>query len=76
MSMHLFYGSPSDESSRRQLRLLCGYENGSVTLRGYRHDDRQRPSVEGIGWDTLWSVKLHVESGTSSESVAGAQKLS
>ncbi|EKM58244.1 uncharacterized protein PHACADRAFT_182611 [Phanerochaete carnosa HHB-10118-sp] len=62
MSMHLFNGPPSDESSKRQLRLLCGYENGSVTLRGYRHGEWRKPSVEGIDWDTLWSVKLHVES--------------
>lgn len=62
MSMHLFYGPPSGETSRKQLRLLCAYENGSVTLRGYRHPD-DRPSVEGIGWDTLWTAKHHVESG-------------
>lgn len=61
MSMHIFRG-PSEDAGHEQLRLLCAYENGSVTLRGYRHDD-QRPSIEGVGWDTLWSVKLHVESG-------------
>ena len=65
MSMHLFYGSSLAGSSRRQLRLLCAYENGSVTLRGYRHND-DRPSIEGLGWETLWTVKNHVESGTSS----------
>ena len=62
MSMHLFYGTQPTDAGCKQLRLLCAYENGSVTLRGFRHDD-QRPSIEGVGWDTLWSVKLHVESG-------------
>ena len=64
MSLHLFYSSSAAHTSRGQLRLLCAYENGSVTLRGYRHSD-DRPSIEGIGWDTLWTVKHHVESGTS-----------
>lgn len=62
MSMHLFYGDRSSERDQSQLRLLCAYENGSVTLCGYQHDEH-RPSIEGLGWDTLWSVKLHVESG-------------
>jgi ASTRA-associated protein 1 len=64
MSMHLFYGPPSEQTSRKLLRLLCGYENGSVTLREYRHNV-DKPSIDGIGWDVLWTVKLHVESGTS-----------
>ncbi|KAF8917549.1 WD40-repeat-containing domain protein [Mucidula mucida] len=50
MSMHLF-------SAETSLRLLLAYENGSVTLRG-----SARPtSVEGIGWDVIWSAKVHVE---------------
>ena len=63
--MHLFYGDRSSERDQSQLRLLCAYENGSVTLRGYQHD-AHRPSIEGLGWDTIWSVKLHVESGEPS----------
>ncbi|KIP11199.1 hypothetical protein PHLGIDRAFT_100170 [Phlebiopsis gigantea 11061_1 CR5-6] len=61
MSMHLFYGDRSSRRDQSQLRLLCAYENGSVTLRGCQHDG-SHPSIEGLGWDTLWSVKLHVES--------------
>jgi ASTRA-associated protein 1 len=57
MSMHLFYGSPSEQTSRKLLRLLCGYENGSVTLREYRHDV-DKPSIEGIGWDVLWTTVM------------------
>lgn len=60
--MHLFHSPISSDSVHKQLRLLCAYENGSVTLRGYRHDDR-KPSIEGLWWDTLWTAKLHVESG-------------
>ncbi len=52
MSMHLF-------SAETSLRLLLAYENGSVTLRG-----SARPkAVEGIGWDVIWSAKVHVEAG-------------
>lgn len=61
MSMQLLYGPPPDDSSKKQLRLLCAYENGSVTLRQYTRGDQ--PSIEGIGWESVWTAKLHVESG-------------
>jgi hypothetical protein len=56
MSMNLF------TASERQLQLLSAYENGGVTLWRYTRTDKQT-SVEGIGWEAIWSVKLHVESG-------------
>jgi len=40
--------------------LLCAYEDGSVALRRYARTDKQI-SVEGIGWEVVWSVKLHAE---------------
>lgn len=69
MAVHLYTVSthnsqPSSSSSNGELRLLCAYENGGVTLRRYARADKQT-SVEGIGWETIWSVKLHVESSES-----------
>lgn len=68
MAMHLLStfstsSQPSGTGSQNQgLRLLCAYENGSVTLWSFTRTDKQT-SVEGIGWEALWSVKRHVESG-------------
>ena len=68
MSMHLFAISPtvppasSADNQDSQIQLLSAYENGSVTLWRFTRTDKQT-SVEGIGWEALWSVKLHVESG-------------
>jgi hypothetical protein len=68
MSIHLFAvnaASPqpsSSNSSDLKVQLLSGYENGSVTLWRFTRTDKQT-SVEGIGWEAVWSVKLHVESG-------------
>ncbi|KAH9856558.1 WD-40 repeat-containing protein [Lenzites betulinus] len=65
MSMHLS-SAPHPHTAaagRARLRLLCGYENGSVTLWGRADAAAEREvSVEGMGWDALWSVRLHVES--------------
>lgn len=63
MSMHLSSAPHPHAAGRSRLRLLCAYENGSVTMREHAQDDRET-SVEGVGWDVLWTVKLHVESGT------------
>jgi len=68
MSMHLFtisttaFQPSSSKSYESQIQLLCAYENGGVTLWRYTRTDKQT-SVEGIGWEAIWSVKLHVESG-------------
>lgn len=67
MSLHLFtvpreQSQPSSSSEcTDELRLLCAYENGGVTLRRYARPDK-RKSVEGVGWEVVWAVKLHVES--------------
>jgi ASTRA-associated protein 1 len=63
MSMHLYEAQHQNMSGRAQLRLLCGYENGSVALWGYQGRDMMVKSVEGVGWEMLWSAKVHVESG-------------
>lgn len=58
MSMHLFTFTQNDVD---ELRLLCAYENGGVILRRYSTPNKIT-SVQGIGWDVIWNVKLHVES--------------
>ncbi|KAJ2971404.1 hypothetical protein NUW54_g12514 [Trametes sanguinea] len=59
--MHLSSVAHPHAADRSRLRLLCGYENGSVTMWGYVRDDKDI-SIEGIGWESLWTVRLHVES--------------
>jgi hypothetical protein len=66
MSMHLL--NPSGGASRmadKVLSLITSYENGSVKLWRYRNIEKER-SIEGLGWECLWSFKLHVESGKRS----------
>ena len=66
MSMHVSSVPHPHSAGRTRLRLLCGYENGSVTMREHTREDRET-TIEGVGWDVLWTVKLHVESGRSSD---------
>lgn len=61
MSIHLFENRVS-ESATSQLRLLAAYESGTVTLFHYEQTE-QNTSIEGIGWECVWSTKQHVESG-------------
>jgi ASTRA-associated protein 1 len=63
MSMHLF--TASSGATNRALSLITSYENGCVKLWRYRNVEKER-SIEGIGWECLWSSKLHVESGKRS----------
>jgi hypothetical protein len=61
--MHLL--SPSGGATRmadRVLSLITSYENGTVKLWQYRNIEKER-SIEGLGWECLWSFKQHVESG-------------
>jgi ASTRA-associated protein 1 len=64
MSMHLLPAPTSDATavSQRALSLIASYENGSVKLWRYRSVEKER-SIEGVGWECVWSLKLHVESG-------------
>jgi len=63
MSMRLLPAtSDRTTNSRRALSLISSYENGSVKLWKYHNVAKER-SIEGIGWDCVWSYKLHVESG-------------
>ncbi|KAK2460896.1 hypothetical protein APHAL10511_007366 [Amanita phalloides] len=64
MSMDLYLsGVESEEGSElpmTTLRLLCGYENGSVVLWKYTRKEKTK-SVDGAGWDMIWTVRLHQE---------------
>lgn len=66
MSMHLFNGpstvSRSSSDLSTQLQLICAYESGTVTQWRFSAKDKLT-SVEGIGWEAVWTVKLHVETG-------------
>jgi hypothetical protein len=64
MSMHLFPAPPGGATklADRALSLLVSYENGGVKLWRYRNVEKER-SIEGVGWECVWSLKLHVESG-------------
>ena len=62
MALHLFKAQHPSSSERTQLRLLAAYESGGVTLFSYTRTDKDT-SVEGVGWDRLWTTKLHVETG-------------
>jgi len=62
MSMHLFTtSSGATRVEDRALSLITSYEDGCVKLWRYRNVEKER-SIEGIGWECLWSSKLHVES--------------
>lgn len=65
MSIHLYEVAHPHIFGQTQLRLLCAYENGGVTAWGYTRSDRET-SVEGAGWESIWNVRLHVESGMRS----------
>ena len=58
MSLHLF-------AREDILHILIAYENGTVTLR----TSGRAKSVEGLGWEVVWSVKLHVEASEMSQSI-------
>jgi ASTRA-associated protein 1 len=66
MSMHLLNASGgATRTADRGLSLITSYENGSVKLWQYRNVEKER-SIEGLGWECLWSFMLHVESGERS----------
>ncbi|KAL1744455.1 WD40-repeat-containing domain protein [Schizophyllum fasciatum] len=60
MSLHLFR-SARESSFSSELRLLCAYENGGVTLRRCTRPFGEK-TVEGKGWEVIWTSKVHVES--------------
>ncbi|KDQ57356.1 hypothetical protein JAAARDRAFT_293291 [Jaapia argillacea MUCL 33604] len=61
MSMHLFEACHPSTSDRKELRILLAYEDGSVNLRRFAGTEKET-SIEGVGWESLWSLKFHAES--------------
>jgi len=62
MSMHLFNASGgATRAEDRALSLITSYENGCVKLWRYRNVEKEQ-SIEGVGWECLWSSRQHVES--------------
>ncbi|KAL1730022.1 WD40-repeat-containing domain protein [Schizophyllum commune] len=62
MSLHLFRTTaPTSSPSTSNLRLLSAYEHGGVILRQCTAPVGQK-TVEGKGWDVVWSSKVHAES--------------
>lgn len=44
-------------------RVLISYEDGSVTLFARGEDHSMGKTIEGIGWEQIWSCRRHTESG-------------
>ena len=40
------------------------FEAGNVECRAFRPTDGKTNSIEGIGWERLWNVRFHPESGS------------
>ena len=59
MSLHLHYL----HLGTSEPRLLIAYENGSVEMWRFCPEDGKESSVEGVGWESVWRAKIHVESG-------------
>ncbi|KIM39791.1 hypothetical protein M413DRAFT_28978 [Hebeloma cylindrosporum] len=57
----IFSADPGGRNTSGKLSLLAAYENGSVVLREYNRKGKE-VSIEGEGWDVIWTSKLHVES--------------
>jgi hypothetical protein len=75
MSLSLYHRRETNPGSSTMelgnLSLLAAYENGSVVLREYIRKDKE-VSVEGEGWDVVWTSKLHVESSMCHSSSSSA----
>jgi hypothetical protein len=61
MSIHLLEKSESAMAPR----VLMSYEDGSVTLFARGQDHSMEKTIEGIGWEQIWSCRHHTESGTT-----------
>ncbi|CAE7159608.1 unnamed protein product [Rhizoctonia solani] len=53
MALHIF-------QTETHTRILAAYESGTVTLWTRSLSDKPR-SIEGNGWNSIWSVKHHLE---------------
>ena len=63
MSMHLYRTSHPSVSTVTGLRILMAFEAGTVEYWAFRPIHGKPHSIEGIGWERLWDVRFHAESG-------------
>lgn len=61
MSIHLLGNSEPALTPRA----LVSYEDGSVALYARGQDHSMGKTIEGIGWEQVWSCRHHTESGTT-----------
>ena len=61
MSIHLLENSEPPSTPR----VLVSYEDGSVALYSRGQDHSTGKTIEGIGWEQVWSCRHHIESGTT-----------
>ena len=66
MSLHLHRTPHPSISTATELRTLMAFEAGNVECRAFRPTDGKQHSIEGIGWERLWNVRFHAESGSCS----------
>jgi hypothetical protein len=77
MTLHLFNSSNAQKSIDSK-RLLVGYENGSVTLHACKpiEEGKSEQSIEGRGWEEMWTSKLHAEAGVYKKLVITVEEYS
>jgi len=64
MSLHLHRTPHPSTSTATELRVLMAFEAGNVECWAFRPTHGKPHSIEGIGWDQLWNVRFHAESGS------------
>jgi len=64
MSLHLHQAPHPSISTATELRILMAFEAGSVECWTFRPTHGKLHSIEGIGWERLWDVRFHAESGS------------
>lgn len=64
MSLHLYRVSHPSISTATELRILMAFEAGNLGCWAFRSTHGKPHSIEGIGWEQLWNVRFHAESGS------------
>jgi len=64
MSLHLHRAPHPSTSTATELRILMAFEAGNVECWTFRPTHGKPHSIEGVGWEQLWNVRFHAESGS------------
>lgn len=64
MSLHLHRTPHPPTSTATELRMLMAFEAGNVECLAFRPTHGKPHSIEGLGWERLWNVRFHAESGS------------